>query len=175
MRICSSCGAVNNTEAKFCENCGKQFEYAGGSPIEENAKPVQEIQPEPQSAPELKEHVFAEPKPEPIPHKGRAITFGIIGFILGINALIFSWVPLCQLIFLIMAIIGLVFCNKSRKYMKFKLAGAGKVLSIIAIIICAIFIAFTIFLIIYYQDDLADMIRRLVEYLNNVEIRIDIN
>ena len=34
MRYCTTCGTLNDTDAKFCSGCGKPFENAPDKPIE---------------------------------------------------------------------------------------------------------------------------------------------
>ena len=190
MRYCSSCGSLNDTDAKFCQNCGKHFDYDGGTPVLETPEPVIEesaptpelvVEPvqaeEPASEPvqdaPVQPETVAAPVPNPVPHRGKAIALGIIGFILGINGLLFCWTPFCSWIFLIFAIVGLILCNKSKKLMNFRLAGAGKIISIIGIVACAIFVAFTIFLLIYFRDDLGRVFENFFEYMDNIEIQFD--
>ena len=204
MRYCSSCGSLNDTDAKFCQNCGKHFDYDGGTPIievvnpaprtsevpepelivEPAPEPIPDPMPEPEPATESvqdipvepvseAEPVYAAPVPNPEPHRTKGRVLGIIGFILGLEALLCSWLPFFNWIPLIIAIVALILCSKSLKYTTFRLARAGKVISIIAIILAAIFTAFTIFMLIYFRDDLGYIFRNLPEYLDNLEIQID--
>ncbi len=109
-----------------------------------------EIQPEvqPEEQPEIQPVPVAEPVCEVTaapdepklakgqkydrPVKGRA--FGVIGFILGLDSLIWCWVPVYNLGSFICSIIALIFTGISRKNTSFKLARVGRVFSIIALI-----------------------------------------
>ena len=156
MRYCSNCGRQNESDAKFCAGCGTLLEAA---PSEEEVKapeteaaapetetPAPEAAPAPAWTPVQESPAPAQPyqpyqsqvEPEGISAKGR--TFGIIGFILGIAATAFCWLGIipvggivCGIIMIASGIVGLIFCNISKKEGFFKLANIGKVFSIIGI------------------------------------------
>lgn len=180
MRYCSACGAQNETGAKYCMNCGKLFEYAGGEPANEEiinaaadaaADSSEYIVAEYSKGTDQSECTFAYPIPDANPNKGKGITWGIFGFILGLQGLVYSWVPFVHIWFLIHAILGLIFCNKSLKYMDFRLAKAGKIISIIGIVICSILILFTIFMLAFFGREMLEM---LDDLLTNVHVYIDV-
>ena len=52
MRYCSTCGTLNDTDAKFCSGCGKQFANAPDKPVEVYAAPETYEEPENFTQPE---------------------------------------------------------------------------------------------------------------------------
>ncbi len=70
MRYCSKCGAMNDTEARFCQGCGAQFENSKSDAIKQDyttPKDTQNaVQPEPavNINPELEQAVNINPEPE---------------------------------------------------------------------------------------------------------------
>ncbi len=155
MRYCSNCGAQNENDAKFCSSCGTQLEAASAAETKEAAEvtetpveaaaetPAQEPAPAPIPTPapapaQPYQPYQSQVQTEAITPKGR--TFGIIGFILGIVSTAFCWVgvlPVGGLVagFFMVAcgVVGLIFCNISKKEGFFKLANIGKVFAIIGI------------------------------------------
>ena len=209
MRYCSSCGTLNDTDAKFCAGCGKRLGAGLTEETTEPAAPVdiestQEIpvppmaedtvmmdraeinsraeEPEPQvqppvfvapiSGPEAPVQAAAvENKPN---HSVKGKVFGIIGFVLGIESLIVCWVPYVNIFTLIESIIGLIFCNISKKNTDFKLARIGKTLNIIALIfsIVTIVLYFVLLfvLLLNYGDELGELISQATEGMVNITI-----
>ncbi|MGI6072789.1 MAG: zinc ribbon domain-containing protein [Lachnospiraceae bacterium] len=66
------------------------------------------------------------------PIKGRA--FGIIGFILGLRAIFYCWLPLSNLYGLVYSALGLIFSAISRRNVVMKLNRVGKTFSLISFI-----------------------------------------
>ena len=89
-------------------------------------------------------------------------TFGIIGFVLSICGLVFCWIPVINLFTLAESIVGLVFCNISLNNMKFRLANAGRILSIIGIAANGICILAAIILLIVFGSQLLYLIESII-------------
>ncbi len=136
MRYCSNCGALNETEANFCSNCGKPVnqitEHMEGN-TNNNYQPIYSYT---QGTPQA-----ANTVPEPAPVKGKV--FGILSFVFGIVSTVLSFIALFPLVgqifgffYLAMAIVGLVFSGKS----DFRLAKPGKILCIVGIVLSGLFL-----------------------------------
>ena len=114
----------------------------------------------------------ADEKPVRTEHTAKGRVFGIIGFILSVEAICVCLIPFCNIITLIEAIIGLIFCNISIKNTTFKLANIGKVLSIIAIVFSAVtivlYIAAFVALVLYAVNNpnIQDNLFRFYSYWN---------
>ena len=167
MRYCSTCGTLNDTDAKFCSGCGKPF---GNAPADsQNVYSDNEgfVQPEPQaySAPEEEPqavYTYQQPtaayaQPQPVQTiRPKARVFGIISLVFGIITVAFAWVGIIPIfgqifgiIFLAMAIVGLVFAKKSSQMSNFRLAKPGKILCIIGLIFVIICFLIGLAVLIY--------------------------
>lgn len=69
-----------------------------------------------------------------VDHPVRGRVFGIIGFIISIDAIFGCLIPFVNVFALIESIISLIFCKVSKKNTSFKLANVGHTLSIIALV-----------------------------------------
>ncbi len=153
MRYCSTCGTLNDTDAKFCSGCGKQFTNAPDKPIEVYSAPDTYEEPEQFSQSETftEESYYTQPEPQQnytkmqpqetpaLPPKAKV--FGIISFVFGLISLVWSWVCILPIvgqvlgiIFLAMAIVGIIFGSKSLQVSTFRLARIGRILCIIGLI-----------------------------------------
>ncbi|MBR5931469.1 MAG: zinc ribbon domain-containing protein [Lachnospiraceae bacterium] len=163
MRYCSSCGALNDTDAKFCSGCGKQFENAPEE-IKSDYSTEQFITPEPPvyGPPEDRavftyqqpENTYAPQQTDTLPPKARV--FGILSFIFGLFSVAWSWTAVFPgiglifgFVFLAMAIVGMIFGSKSQQMSSFRLAKAGKVLCIIGLIFVIICMIIGIIVLVY--------------------------
>lgn len=154
MRYCSTCGTLNDTDAKFCSGCGKQFENAPDRPVEVYTskytydEPVEEQQ---DYYPDEETCYYEQPAAQPVYARTqsqpatvlppKAKVFGIISFVFGLISICWSWVAMLPIvgqilgaIFLAMAIVGIIFSGKSLKVSSFRLARVGKILCIIGLI-----------------------------------------
>lgn len=136
MRYCSNCGALNETDAKFCSNCGKPLTQIAGNTEETANNNYQQIYNYTQEAPKSENTVS-----EPAPVKGKV--FGILSFVFGIVSTVLSFIALFPLVgqvfgflYLAMAIVGLVFSGKS----DYRLAKPGKILCIVGIVLSGLFL-----------------------------------
>lgn len=162
MRYCSTCGTLNDTDAKFCSGCGKQFENAPDEPVEVYTSKYTYDQPddtiEPGYYTEEEPYYYEQPAAQPVftrtqsqaapvlPPKARV--FGIISFVFGLITICWSWVAMFPIvgqimgvIFLAMAIVGIIFSGKSLQDSSFRLARAGKILCIIGLIFVVLSLA----------------------------------
>ena len=153
MRYCSTCGTLNDTDAKFCSGCGKQFANAPDKPVEVYAAPETYEEPENFTQPEYnsEESFYTQPEPQQVytnmqPQSTPALppkakVFGIISFVFGLISIVWSWVGILPIvgqilgfIFLAMAIVGIVLGSKSLQLSNFRLARIGRVLCIVGLI-----------------------------------------
>ena len=154
MRYCSTCGTLNDTDAKFCSGCGKPFENAPEKPMEEFSSAYTYEEPQGNSEPEFyanEDSYYTQPEPQrfstgfqqpvtpALPPKAKV--FGIISFVFGLITICWSWICMLPIvgqilgaIFLAMSIIGIIFGSKSLKMSTFRLARVGRILCIIGLI-----------------------------------------
>lgn len=162
MRYCVNCGAMNDTDANFCSGCGKKFESAV---FDEQKKDFQTENVQENIATENNvktDEVQAEPvtqsntagnnnnyqtyqqtvKPDYNTYQGDAITgdryngMSVASLVLGICSIVFSWI--IPVLPLAAAIVGLVLGNKVKKYGDNGKAKAGRITSIIGIVLIGI-------------------------------------
>ncbi|MCF0142318.1 MAG: hypothetical protein HUJ75_02960 [Parasporobacterium sp.] len=153
MRYCESCGTMNDTNARFCQGCGKAFANAPASDTDQTDFRVNPEQ----------ETVYTAPAPQPVPvpvqpaaqaapvkktSSVKTKVFGSIGFAGSICSLLLSWIPFFGMAGIIASVVCLIFCNISRKSGSFTLAKIGKILSVIGIILAALWFVFWIVVVI---------------------------
>lgn len=158
MKKCSECGALIDSSSKFCTECGavlsddEAVEETVDTPAEEIVDevidaPAEEVVEEttpvvPVVTPEFEEHAAPEAPvqeiKEDLPKKGehtvKGRAFGIIGFIIGLEALLSCLVPGSNYIALIYSIICLIFCRISKNNTRFRLTKVARVFGILALI-----------------------------------------
>ena len=158
MRYCSTCGTLNDTDAKFCTGCGKKFENAPEEPVEVYTSKYTYDEPEVTDSPEGAIYYYDQPQGQPafsrmqpqtaplLPPKAKV--YGIISFVFGLITICWSWIAVLPIvgqilgaIFLAMAIVGIVFAGKSLQLSSFRLARAGKILCIVGLIFVVLCIA----------------------------------
>ncbi|MBO4836020.1 MAG: hypothetical protein J5483_07885 [Lachnospiraceae bacterium] len=171
MRYCSTCGTLNDTDAKFCSGCGKPFENAPSemksayTTEDTYTEDFYEPQPPVYGPPrEEREYLYPYQDPDnnpyaPQPQTGirpKAKVFGILSFVFGLITIVWSWVSIIPIfgqifgfIFLAMAIVGLIFGKKSMLMSDFRLARSGKVLCIIGLIFVIIALVVGIIILVY--------------------------
>ena len=171
MRYCSTCGTLNDTDAKFCSGCGKPFENAPSemksayTTEDTYTEDFYEPQPPVYGPPrEEREYLYPYQDPDnnpyaPQPQTGirpKAKVFGILSFVFGLITIVWSWVSIIPIfgqifgfIFLAMAIVGLIFGKKSMQMSDFRLARSGKVLCIIGLIFVIIALVVGIIILVY--------------------------
>lgn len=130
MKYCTYCGAENDDESLFCSKCGQQMPQLKVDAQTERA-PLQE-----------REIVTANTIDAAEQVNTKAKVCGIIGFVLGLWAIVFSWMSFIPgaglgLGFLpvISSIAGLILVHISNKAGGYKLTRAAKILSIIGVCI----------------------------------------
>ena len=162
MRYCSTCGTLNDTDAKFCTGCGKKFENAPDEPVEVYTSKYTYDEPEEidgmKGGPEGETYYYEQPQGQPVYSRmqpqntpslpPKAKVFGIISFVFGLITVCWSWIAVLPVvgqilgaIFLAMAIVGIVFAGKSLQLSSFRLARAGKILCIVGLIFVVLCIA----------------------------------
>lgn len=144
MRYCTTCGTLNDTDAKFCSGCGKPFANAPDKPMEEFSSYMEPNEPEIYTQ---EESYYTQPQPVTPILPPQAKTFGIISFVFGLIVINWNWVAFLPIagqivgaIFLVMAILGIVFSSKALKISSFRLAKAGRILCIIGLVFLIIFL-----------------------------------
>lgn len=212
MRYCINCGSMNDTDAKFCQGCGKKFDSAPQDGNAEESADLsrdyttenindenysdcqgqdnqynQGIQYNDQYGQESQYNQGAQYNAQYgqynqyndpnsqynqygynnqynqnpygnnpygqqggyIP-QGTAKNRGIAGMVLGIASIVLAW-PV-WILALPSAIVGLVLSGKSLKEGPYNIAKAGRVLSIIGIVFCAIWLAIIIIYVVAYSQ-----------------------
>ena len=142
MAICSSCGAQNSDDARFCEACGARLEeIVKATPVSEMPEKDEFVPaPEPAPAPvqydnnQYQQTYYQNPQPQPVPNgaptSGDYKTVCILALILGCVAIVFDPFYLTSIAAIVLGIIGHV----NSKYSK-NLAIAGWILGIVSICI----------------------------------------
>ena len=192
MRYCSTCGTLNDTDAKFCSGCGKQFENAPeevktvytteDTYTEDFYEPEPPVYGPPKNEPEYR-YPYQDPNNNPYapqPQTGirpKAKVFGILSFVFGLITIVWSWVSVIPVfgqifgfIFLAMAIVGLIFGKKSMQMSDFRLARSGKVLCIIGLVFVIIALVVGIIILVYAisSGELEYMLEDFGYYLDHV-------
>ena len=101
------------------------------------------------------EEVKEEVKPEETPkadHTIKGRIFGIIGFIVSLQAIVNCLIPVCNIAAVAESIVGIVFAGISKKNTQLGVARAGKILSIIALVFSVLSIAAYIILLIAFLN-----------------------
>ena len=143
MAICSSCGAQNSDEARFCEACGARLEeIVKAAPVTEMPDEDKFV-PAPVPAPvqqnnqyqqQQQQTYYQNPQPQPVynnaPQGGDFKTVCILALIFGCVAIVFDPFYLLSIAAIILGVVGHV----NSKYSK-NLAIAGWILGIISICI----------------------------------------
>lgn len=144
MAICSSCGAQNSDDARFCEACGARLEeIVKATPVSEMPEkdefvPAPEPAPAPVPAPvqyqqqQQQQTYYQQPQPVPnsAPPSGDYKTVCILALIFGCVAIVFDPFYLTSIAAIVLGIIG----HLNSKYSK-NLAIAGWILGIVSICI----------------------------------------
>lgn len=144
MAICSSCGAQNSDDARFCEACGARLEeIVKATPVKEMPEedefvPAPEPAPAPVPAPvqyqqqQQQQTYYQQPQPVPngAPPSGDYKTVCILALIFGCVAIVFDPFYLTSIAAIVLGIIG----HLNSKYSK-NLAIAGWILGIVSICI----------------------------------------
>ncbi len=149
MAICSSCGAQNSDDARFCEACGARLEeIVKATPVSEmpgkdEFVPAPEPEPAPAPVPAPVQYdnnqyqqqtYYQNPQPQSVPNgappSGDYKTVCILALIFGCVAIVFDPFYLTSIAAIVLGIIGHV----NSKYSK-NLAIAGWILGIVSICI----------------------------------------
>ena len=162
-RFCTSCGSILTEAAEpvieTVEEAAQEPVYEPEIVVEEPEMVIEEPAYEPEIAAEEPEPIpvpatapipaqvpapaptqaapvqaNAAPTPKKGEHTVKGRTFGIIGFIINLDALIASILPGSNFAALIYSIIGLIFCHISKNNTNFRLTKVAKVFGILALI-----------------------------------------
>lgn len=137
MAICSSCGAQNSDDARFCEACGARLEeIVKATPVSKMPE-KDEFVPAPvqyDNNQYQQQTYYQNPQPQPVPNgtppSGDYKTVCILALIFGCVAIVFDPFYLTSIAAIVLGIIG----HLNSKYSK-NLAIAGWILGIVSICI----------------------------------------